>query len=94
MKERNSVTRAMAQRSGGGAHADRPEQYKGGGTCTACTEDKCQCDVDAMLAAPRTVPCPMCRCENAPIGTLGLGEHFRCRYCGMAYSTNEQGWIA
>ena len=63
-------------------------------TCPACQPDKCQCDVDAMLAPP-TAPCPMCRCEiNQPLGTLGRLTHYSCRYCGMAYSTNEQGWIA
>lgn len=73
----------------------------------ACEADKCQCEVDAMLAETSTlwaeyapvakalpVPCPMCRtCINQPMNAAGRAAHYKCGYCGMAYQTNEQGWL-
>ena len=30
--------------------------------------------------------CPICDQENTPMGTLGLLDWYRCRYCGIDYS--------
>lgn len=38
-------------------------------------------------------PCPVCDGYGEPLGTLGRRTHYRCRYCGIDFSTttDEEG---
>jgi rubredoxin len=43
--------------------------------------------MDGHLDYPDTRSCPACHHGNVPMGRLGSREHFRCRYCGLDYSS-------
>jgi len=34
--------------------------------------------------------CPICRGHGVQFGFLGLRKHFRCRQCGIDFSTQEE----
>jgi tRNA(Ile2) C34 agmatinyltransferase TiaS len=34
--------------------------------------------------------CPVCDAESAPMGQLGNRLHYRCRACGMMWSTSAE----